>query len=59
MTEQRKVYLARAGRNGEDEEYALDHGLAAIGFREFPSLADAKGRLLIQGNPWQQFEADG
>jgi restriction system protein len=42
MKEQPKVYLARAGRNGEDEEYALDKGIAIIGFREFPSLEGAK-----------------
>jgi restriction system protein len=37
-----KVYLARAGGNGEDEVYALDHGVAIIGFREYPSLAASK-----------------
>lgn len=37
-----KVYLARAGGNGEDEVYALDRGVAIIGFREYPSLAPAK-----------------
>jgi restriction system protein len=37
-----KVWLARAGRNGEDEVYALDHGMAIIGFREYPSLAAGK-----------------
>jgi restriction system protein len=42
MKEKNKVYLARAGGSGEDEEYALDHGLAIIGFREFPSLEGAK-----------------
>jgi restriction system protein len=42
MKEQPKVYLARAGRNGEDEEYALDNGQAIIGFREFPSFEEAK-----------------
>lgn len=42
MTEQPKVYLTRAGGNGEDEDYALDHELAIIGFREFPSLEGAK-----------------
>jgi restriction system protein len=42
LKEQPRVYLARAGRNGEDEEYALDHGLAIIGFREFPSLEGAR-----------------
>jgi len=33
-----KVYLVRAGSNGEDEDYALEHGLAIIGFLEFKSL---------------------
>lgn len=37
-----KVYLARAGVGGEDEVYALDHGVAIIGFREYPSLAAVK-----------------
>lgn len=37
-----KVYLARAGSDGEDEAYALDHGVAIIGFTEYPSLATAK-----------------
>jgi len=36
-----KVYLARAGGNG-DEAYALDHGVAIIGFSEYPSLVAAK-----------------
>jgi restriction system protein len=37
-----KVYVARAGGLGEDETYALDHAVAIIGFREYPSLAEAK-----------------
>ena len=37
-----KVYLARAGRSGEDEELALENNLAIIGFREVPSLEGAK-----------------
>jgi len=37
-----KIYLARAGGSGEDETYALDHGVAIIGFVEYPSLATAK-----------------
>ena len=37
-----KVYLARAGRNGEDEDYALDNSLAIIGFRDVPSLEGAR-----------------
>jgi restriction system protein len=38
MKELPKVYLTRAGRDGEDEEYALENGLAIIGFTEFGSL---------------------
>ena len=38
MKELPKVYLARAGSNGEDEDYALENGLAIIGFRDFGSL---------------------
>ena len=37
-----KVYLVRAGGDGEDENYALDNGLAIIRFTEYPSLAAAK-----------------
>ena len=37
-----KVYLARAGGSGEDENYALDHGVAIIRYTEYPSLAGAK-----------------
>ena len=42
MAEQR-VWLARGGKDGDDEDYALDHGLAMIGFREVPSLASTAG----------------
>lgn len=41
-TKPTKVFLARAGSSGEDEGYALDHGVAIIGFAEYPSLASAK-----------------
>ena len=34
-----KVWLVRAGRHGEDEETALNHGIAIIGFREVGDLA--------------------
>lgn len=37
-----KLYLARGGRNGQDETNALDLGMAIIGFEEVPSLAGAK-----------------
>jgi restriction system protein len=42
MKEHPKIYLARAGSNGEDEQYALDNNLAVIGFREFGSLQGLK-----------------
>ena len=37
-----KVFVARAGKHGEDEEYALEQGVAIIGFSDFPSLEGAK-----------------
>lgn len=42
MTENAKVYLIRAGRDGEDEDFALENNLAVIGFREVPSLEGVK-----------------
>ena len=36
------MYLARAGRNGEEEELALENQLAVIGFKDVPSLEDAR-----------------
>jgi restriction system protein len=37
-----RIFLVRAGGDGEDENYALDHGVAIIGFTDYPSLAGAK-----------------
>ena len=48
MADTSKLYLVRAGKSGEDEEYALEHNLAVIGFREVPTLAEAKTWLDIQ-----------
>jgi restriction system protein len=42
VSEPAKVYLTRAGKRGEDEEFALEHGAAVIGFQEVPSLEGAK-----------------
>ncbi len=42
MSTPRKVYLARAGTAGEDEEVVLEHSMLVVGFREIPSLAEAK-----------------
>ncbi|HXY11266.1 MAG TPA: hypothetical protein VEI52_25760 [Terriglobales bacterium] len=38
MKDQHKLFLVRAGANGEDEDYVLENNLAIIGFREFDSL---------------------
>jgi restriction system protein len=32
------LWLVRAGRNGEQEDLALDQGLALIGWRQIPDL---------------------
>ena len=32
------LWLVRAGRNGEQEDLALDQGLAVIGWRQIPDL---------------------
>ena len=42
MKEAPKVYLARAGRRGEDEEFALENNLAIFGLPEVPSAERAK-----------------
>jgi len=42
MSETPKVYLTRAGKRGEDEDAALENGLAIIGFDEIPSLESAR-----------------
>ena len=36
-----KLYLTRAGRNGEDEDLALENNLAIIEFRDIPTLEGA------------------
>ncbi|MGD9840875.1 MAG: restriction endonuclease [Candidatus Bipolaricaulis sp.] len=42
MSETPKVYLTRAGKRGEDEDAALENGLAIIGFKGIPSLESAR-----------------
>ena len=42
MKDAPKVYLARAGRNGEDEDCVLENNLAIIGFKKVPSLEGAR-----------------
>lgn len=38
MSDQTKLFVARAGKYGEDEDAALEMGLAIIGFDDVPSL---------------------
>lgn len=42
MKDHQKVFLARGGKFGEDEEIAIESGLAIIGFNDIPSLESAK-----------------
>lgn len=42
MSSSRKVYLVRAGSAGEDEEFVLENSLLVVGFRDIPSLGEAK-----------------
>jgi len=42
MTASSKVFLVRAGANGEDEDFAIENNLSVIGFRSVPSVAAAK-----------------
>ena len=51
-----KLYLTRAGRNGEDEDLALENNLAILSFREIPSLdglkdSDAVAKLVSDALP--------
>ena len=41
MPQHPKIYLTRAGRSGEDEDRALEHNIAIVGFHEVPSLEAA------------------
>ena len=42
MKGERRLFLARAGRVGEDENYALEHNRAIVGFKQVGSLKDTK-----------------
>lgn len=37
-----KIFLVRAGRNGEEEDYALTNNIAIIGFHDVPTLEALK-----------------
>jgi restriction system protein len=53
------VWLVRAGRNGEREDFALENSVAVIGWDELPDLAQVKSReklaeLIQQSYPDQR-----
>ena len=41
MNQEPKIYLARAGGSGEDEDRALENSAAIVGFQKVPSLTTA------------------
>ena len=41
MSQEPRVYVARAGRAAGDEDSALENNVAIVGFQNVPSLADA------------------
>ena len=47
MSNDPKVYLVRAGRYGEDEDLALERGIAIIGWADIPSLEAAESWDLV------------
>ena len=47
MKQSSRVFLVRAGKHGEDEEYVLENNLAVIGFIEVPSLQKVTSRKEI------------
>ena len=49
MPDTPKLYLARAGRRGEDEDLALENNLAIIDFRDVPSLEEANDYDAVVG----------
>jgi restriction system protein len=38
------LWMVRAGKNGEREDFALDNGVAVIGWNELPDMSDIKER---------------
>ena len=64
MPDEPKLYLARAGRNGEDEDLALENNLAIIDFRDVPTLEapkdyDAVAELVNEALPDHKPRARG
>ena len=55
MTSPPRLFLSRAGRQGEDESDALESGLAIVGFRKVGSLEGATTREEIKASVKEGF----
>lgn len=55
MTSPPRLFLSRAGRQGEDESDALESGLAIVGFRKVGSLEEATTREEIKASVKESF----
>ena len=44
MKDPLRLYLTRAGKNGEDEDYAIENNRAIIGFMDVPALDGSRDR---------------
>ncbi|MHC4402058.1 MAG: restriction endonuclease [Planctomycetota bacterium] len=53
------VWLVRAGKNGEREDFALEHGLAVIGWDECPDLAHIDNREKLSDQIQQSYPDKG
>jgi restriction system protein len=53
------VWLARAGRNGEHENFALENGLAVIGWDELPDLAQIDSREKLSDQMQRAYPEEG
>jgi predicted Mrr-cat superfamily restriction endonuclease len=42
MSDKTKVFIVRAGRNAEREEYCLENNVMVVGFSEYPSFEAKK-----------------
>ena len=53
------VWLVRAGKNGERENFALENGLAVIGWNELPDLAHINTREKLSDQMQQSYPDEG
>lgn len=49
------VWLVRAGQRGEQENFALEHGVAVVGWEELPDLGSVKSREELEAICFQTY----